>query len=75
MVMPLLGLQEVTVANFNRKVLSAVKFDGTVLAAILSSSDLNKLLEALVEETFKDGQVCSPVRTFLIYSPVVGRAG
>ena len=50
------SLQEVAAANFNRKLLSAVKVDGTALSALLSSSDISRLLDALVEETFRDGQ-------------------
>ena len=50
------SLQEVTAANFNKKILCAVKFDGVMLKDLLSSSDLSKLLDALVEEEFKDGQ-------------------
>ena len=50
------SLQEVAAANFNKKILSAVKFDGMSVGSILSSSDLNRLLEALSEETYKDGQ-------------------
>ena len=41
------SLQEVASKNFNKKILSAIKFDGTSLASILSSSDMTKLLDAL----------------------------
>ena len=44
------SLREVAAANFNRKLLSAVKVDGTALSSLLSSSDISRLLDALVEE-------------------------
>ena len=50
------SLQEVASKNFNKKILSAIKFDGTSLASILSSSDMTKLLDALEDVVFADGE-------------------
>ena len=41
--------------NFNRKVLAAISFSGVSLSSILSSSDMTKLLNALHEDVFDDG--------------------
>ena len=51
------SLDIVALRNFHRKIMSAVKFDGTSLTTMLSSADLDKLTDALQEETFKDGEV------------------
>ena len=51
------SLDQVTAANFNRKIMASVKFDGTALTSMLSSADLDKLVGALVEETHHDGEV------------------
>ena len=50
------SLQEVAAGNLHRKLLSAVKVDGTALSSLLSSSDMGRLLDALVEQNFEDGQ-------------------
>jgi len=50
------SLDVVAARNFNRKIMAAVKFDGTSLTAMLSSADLDKLVDALVEESYADGE-------------------
>ena len=52
----LMGSSLATVAarNFNRKILAAVKIEGSFLGTMLSSADLDKLVDALIEESYAD---------------------
>ena len=50
------SLGSVARKNLNLKILAGVKFDGTALTSMLSSSDLDKLVDALQEESYEDGE-------------------
>ena len=50
------SLEAVTSKNSRRKIIGSVKFDGAALTALLSVADVDKLVEALVEETYEDGE-------------------
>ena len=50
------SLDAVARKNLNLKIMSAVKFDGTALTSMLSTADLDKLVDALQTEDYQDGE-------------------
>lgn len=51
------SLQAVAARNFHRHLLSSVSLDGAKLATVVSSADLNALLDELEMVYFRDGEI------------------